>query len=129
MKINKNKIVPTPAELNLLNVLWRLSTATVREVHDVVNKTHATGYTTILKMFQIMHEKGLVSRDETNRAHIYKATYSEVQTQSSIVKDILNKAFGGSKYDLVVRALGEKTSSNEIAEIRQLLDSLEQSNK
>ncbi|MFT5521858.1 MAG: BlaI family penicillinase repressor [Enterobacterales bacterium] len=129
MKINKNKIVPTPAELNLLNVLWRLSTATVREVHDLVNKTHVTGYTTILKMFQIMHEKGLVSRDETNRAHIYKATYSEVQTQSSIVKDILNKAFGGSKYDLVVRALGEKISSNEIAEIRQLLDSLEQSNK
>ena len=129
MKTNKNKIVPTTAELNLLNVLWRLSTATVREVHDLVNKTHATGYTTILKMFQIMHEKGLVSRDETNRAHIYKATYSEVQTQSSIVKDMLNKAFGGSKYDLVVRALGEKTSSNEIAEIRQLLDSLEQSNK
>jgi BlaI family penicillinase repressor len=129
MKANKNKIVPTTAELNLLNVLWRLGTATVREVHDLVNKTHATGYTTILKMFQIMHEKGLVARDESNRAHVYKATYSEVQTQSSMVKDMLNRAFRGSKYDLVVRALGEKTSSNEIAEIRQLLDNLEQSNK
>ena len=126
MKSNNNKIVPTTAELNLLNVLWSMGTATVRDVHDLVNKTHTTGYTTVLKMFQIMHEKGLVVRDETNRAHIYKASYSEAQTQSSMIKEMVNKAFGGSKYDLVVRALGEKASPDEIADIRQLLDTLEQ---
>ena len=73
-----------------------------------------------------MPEKGLVERDESNRAHIYTASYSEVQTQSSLVKDMVTKAFGGSKLDLVVRALGESASSDEISEIRDLLDSLEQ---
>lgn len=126
MNKTKNKIVPTSAELNLLNVLWRNEPATVRQIHDHVSKTQNTGYTTILKMFQIMHEKGLVERDESNRAHVYTAAYSEVQTQSSMVKDMVTKAFGGSKYDLVVRALGESASSDEIADIRNLLDSLEQ---
>jgi len=120
-----NKIVPTGAELNLLNILWRLGSATVREIHDKVNKTQNSGYTTILKMFQIMHEKGLVTRDESNRAHIYTPSYSEAQTQSSMVKEMVTKAFGGSKYDLVVRALGEKASPDEIADIRNLLDTLE----
>ena len=91
-----NKIVPTSAELNLLNILWRLGPSTVREVHNDVLQSQTTGYTTILKMFQIMHEKMLETRDESNRAHIYSASYSEVQTQSSMVKDILKKAFGGS---------------------------------
>jgi len=83
------------------------------------------GYTTVLKMLQIMHEKGLVERDESSRAHIYKAIYSEEQTQSSMVKDMLNKAFGGSKSHLVMRALGKSPSAQELAEIRALLDSLE----
>jgi BlaI family transcriptional regulator, penicillinase repressor len=124
-----NEQVPTSAELNLLNILWRLGPSTVREVHEYVNQTHKTGYTTVLKLFQIMHEKGLVSRDETNRAHVYQSSYSETQTQSSIVKDMLKKAFGGSRYGLVVSALGESASSNEIAEIRNLLDTLEKNKK
>jgi predicted transcriptional regulator len=124
-----NRIVPTSAELNLLNILWRIGPATVRQVHDYVCKSHNTGYTTVLKLFQIMHEKGLVSRDESNRAHIYSAAYSEVQTQSSMVKDMVSKAFGGSKFDLVVRALGETASSDEIAEIRDLLNTIEKNKK
>lgn len=127
--MKKDKIVPTSAELNLLNVLWRMQPATVRQIHDHISKTQSTGYTTILKMLQIMHEKGLVERDESNRAHVYTACYSEVQTQSSMVKDMLAKAFGGSKYDLVVRALGESASSDEISDIRHLLDSLEKDKK
>ena len=125
----KNKMVPTSAELNLLNLLWRMEPATVREIHDHVSKTQNTGYTTILKMFQIMHEKGLVERDESNRAHVYTASYSEVQTQSSMVKEMVTKAFGGSKLELVVRALGESASSDEISEIRDLLNSLELNRK
>ncbi len=130
MKNKKNRaIVPTSAELNLLNILWRLGSSTVREVHEYINKTQNTGYTTVLKLFQIMHEKGLVSRDESNRAHIYQSSYSETQTQSSIVKDMLTKAFGGSRYELVVSALGETASSDEIADIRNLLDTLENNKK
>ncbi len=128
MKKNK-EIVPTSAELNLLNILWRLGPSTVRQVHELVNKTHSTGYTTVLKLFQIMHEKGIVSRDESNRANIYSTSHSETQTQSSIIKEMLNKAFGGSRYDLVVRALGETASADEIADIRNLLDTLEQNKK
>lgn len=130
MKNKKNSVlVPTSAELNLLNILWRLGPSTVREVHEYVNETQSTGYTTVLKLFQIMHEKGIVSRDESNRAHIYQSSYSETQTQSSIVKDMLKKAFGGSRYELVVSALGETASSNEIADIRNLLDTLEKNKK
>jgi len=130
MKNKKNKeIVPTSAELNLLNILWRLGPSTVRAVHEYINKTQNTGYTTVLKLFQIMHEKGLVSRDESNRAHIYNSSCSETQTQSSIVKDMLTKAFRGSRYELVVSALGETASPDEIADIRDLLDSLENKKK
>lgn len=123
--MEKNKTVPTAAELELLKILWKIEPATVRRVHEAVNADHKAAYTTTLKMFQIMHEKGFVKRDESARAHVYTANYSQEQTQSSIIKDMLSKAFGGSKFDLVVRALGDSTSSDEIAEIRGLLDSLE----
>lgn len=121
--------VPTSAELNLLKVLWSIEPSTVKEVHDKVNETQAVGYTTVLKMLQIMHEKGLVERDESSRAHIYRSLYSEEQTQSSMVKDMLAKAFGGSKSNLVLRALGKSPSADELAEIRALLDSLEKDKK
>ncbi len=127
--MGKSKIVPTSTELNLLNILWRIQPATVRQVHEHLNETQKSGYTTILKMLQIMHEKGLVKRDESNRAHVYCTSYSETQTQSSIVADLVSKAFGGSKFDLVVRALGETTSNDEIKDIRNLLNSLELNNK
>lgn len=118
-------IKPTEAELTLLNVLWKVGPATVRQVHDVVSKTQKTGYTTVLKILQIMHEKTLVIRDESNRAHVYAPANSETFTQSSLLKDLATKAFGGSTSKLVMRALDESTSKEEIADIRQLLNDLD----
>jgi predicted transcriptional regulator len=125
----KKKNVPTEAELEVLKVLWKMQPATVRQLHEELNKRQKSAYTTTLKMLQIMHEKKLVERDETNRAHIYKAIYSEKQTQSSILSNLINRAFGGSKFDLVVRALDDTASAEEISEIRDLLDSLEDNKK
>ena len=116
---------PTEAELSLLNVLWKIGPATVRQIHDAVSESQKTGYTTVLKILQIMHDKALVTRDETNRAHVYSAAYSEVHTQSSLVKDLIMKAFGGSTSKLVMRAIGDSTSKQEIDDIRQLLNELE----
>jgi len=128
MSRSKSGLKPTEAELTLLNILWRLGPATVREVHERVSESQKTGYTTVLKILQIMHEKTLVIRDESNRAHVYAAADSEVQTQSSLLKDLVSKAFGGSTSKLVMRALDESTSSEEIADIRQLLNQLEKEN-
>ena len=116
---------PTEAELSLLNVLWKMGPATVRQIHEAVSESQKTGYTTVLKILQIMHEKALVTRDETNRAHIYSAAYSEDHTQSSLVKDLIMKAFGGSTSKLVMRAIGDSTSQKDIDDIRQLLNELE----
>jgi predicted transcriptional regulator len=118
-------IKPTEAELTLLNVLWQMGPVTVRQIHDVVSETQKTGYTTVLKILQIMHEKTLVIRDESNRAHVYAAANSQMQTQSSLLKDLVSKAFGGSTSKLVMRALDKSTSQEEIADIRQLLNELE----
>ena len=125
MARDNTSIKPTEAELTLLNVLWKVGPATVRQVHDVVSKTQKTGYTTVLKILQIMHEKTLVIRDESNRAHVYAPANSETFTQSSLLKDLATKAFGGSTSKLVMRALDESTSKEEIADIRQLLNDLE----
>lgn len=127
--MNKSKLVPTSAELNILNVLWRMQPATVREIHEHISETQNIGYTTVLKMLQIMHEKGLVTRDESTRAHVYMSAYSVEHTQSSLLSDMVNKAFGGSRFELVMRALGDKASSQEIDGIRSLLNSLEKNNK
>jgi predicted transcriptional regulator len=123
---DKKDIKPTEAELTLLNILWKMGPATVRQVHETVSKTQKTGYTTVLKILQIMHEKSLVIRDETNRAHVYAAADSEMVTQSSLLKDLVTKAFGGSTSKLVMRALDNSTSKEEIEDIRQLLNELEQ---
>ncbi|KGJ95362.1 BlaI/MecI/CopY family transcriptional regulator [Colwellia psychrerythraea] len=118
-------VKPTQAELTLLNVLWKMGPATVRQVHEVVSQTQKTGYTTVLKILQIMHDKSLVIRDESNRAHVYAAANSQTQTQSSLIKDLISKAFGGSTSKLVMRAIDDSTSEQEINDIRQLLNSLE----
>ncbi|REL31496.1 BlaI/MecI/CopY family transcriptional regulator [Thalassotalea euphylliae] len=125
MARDKSSIKPTEAELTLLNVLWKIGPATVRQIHEAVSETQKTGYTTVLKILQIMHEKTLVIRDESNRAHVYAAANSETQTQSSLIKDLISKAFGGSTSKLVMRALNESTSKQEIEDIRQLLDNLD----
>jgi predicted transcriptional regulator len=117
---------PTDAELNILRVLWELGPSTVRRVQEGLNERRATGYTTVLKLLQIMTEKGLVERDETERTHVYQASLTQEQTQRQLVSDLLDRAFGGSAKQLVLQALAtKKASAKEMAEIRRLLDKLE----
>ena len=112
---------PTDAELAILRVLWARGPSTVRQVAETLGRE--TGYTTVLKLLQIMTEKRLVRRDETQRTHVYQAAYSEDQTQSQLVSDLLDRAFGGSAAKLVLRALaGSRVSADELAAIGQLLD-------
>jgi BlaI family transcriptional regulator, penicillinase repressor len=121
---------PTDAELAILRVLWRLGPSTVRQVQETLNQERETGYTTVLKLMQIMTEKGLVERDESDRSHVYRASVKAEQTQRQLVDDLLERAFGGSARQLVMQALtGKKTSAMELAQIRKLLDELERGAK
>ncbi len=117
---------PTPAELDLLRVLWKIGPCTVRELHEQFSREKQTGYTTVLKMLQIMTEKGLVTRDDSSRAHIYTAYNSEETSQRKMVSDLIDRAFGGAAQKLVLQALStRKSSPEELNEIRQLLNQLE----
>jgi predicted transcriptional regulator len=117
---------PTDAELAILRVLWQRGPSTVRDVHDDLNRDGATGYTTVLKLLQIMTEKGLVVRDETQRAHIYESRYGEQKTQRQLLSDLADRAFGGSAAKLVMQALsGRKATTEELGAIRELLERLE----
>jgi BlaI family transcriptional regulator, penicillinase repressor len=117
---------PTDAELAILRVLWSRGPSTVRQVHEALSRERETGYTTVLKLMQIMTEKGLVERDESERTHVYQARFTQEQTQQRLVTDLLEKAFGGSASQLVMRALAAKpASADELAQIRRLLDELE----
>jgi predicted transcriptional regulator len=112
---------PTDAELAILRVLWDRGPSTVRQVAEALGKD--TGYTTALKLLQIMTEKRLVVRDETSRTHVYAAACTEGETQRQLVSDLLERAFGGSASKLVLQALAaKKASAAELAEIRKLLD-------
>lgn len=118
--------MPTDAELAILRVLWTSGPSTVRQVHEALSSQQNTGYTTVLKLMQIMAEKGLVDRDETERAHVYYPRWSEQKTQRQLVGDLLDRAFGGSSSQLVLQALSSKKASHqELAAIRQMLDELE----
>ncbi|MGA2557990.1 MAG: BlaI/MecI/CopY family transcriptional regulator, partial [Verrucomicrobiota bacterium] len=117
---------PTDGELAILAVLWRHGPRTVREVHSEFSRTRQTGYTTVLKMLQIMAEKGLVTRDETRKTHIYHAALAQSDAQRRFVGDLLVRLFNGSAHRLVLQALSaKKASPAELAEIRQLLDNME----
>ena len=117
---------PTPAELEILHVLWTRGPSTVRDVHEQLNADKATGYTTVLKLLQIMAEKDLVSRDVKQRAHVYQARVPREKTQSQLVRDLVDKVFGGSASNLVMHALSSKrASAKELAEIRKTLDAME----
>ena len=117
---------PTDAELAILRVLWERGPSTVRDVHELLNQHAPTGYTTVLKLLQIMTEKGLVVRDEAQRAHIYEARYSEQKTQRQLLADLADRAFGGSATKLVMQALsGRKTTAEELTEIRRMLAQME----
>ena len=119
---------PTDAELQILTVLWELGPATVREVHDRLASKHDAGYTTILKLMQIMTDKGLVERDESQRSHIYRAKLKQEQTQKQLLGDLLSRALQGSANRLVMRAIElSDLSSAELAEIRLLITEKEKS--
>ena len=113
---------PTDSELAILRVLWERGPSTVRQVHEAMAGTRDTGYTTTLKLMQIMADKGLVTRNEESRTHIYEAMAGEEQTQHQLVKDLVDRAFGGSAATLVMRAISGHTSDEELKEIRQLID-------
>ena len=114
---------PTDAELEILRVLWERGPSTVRQVHEALSGTRETGYTTTLKLMQIMADKGLVTRDESSRTHIYEARASQEHTQRQLLNDLVERAFGGSAAELVLRALSShKTSDDELREIRRLID-------
>jgi BlaI family transcriptional regulator, penicillinase repressor len=121
---------PTDTELAILQVLWSRGRSTVREVHEALSLSRATGYTTTLKLMQIMAEKGLVTRDEAQRTHVYEAANKPECTRQQLVRNLLDRAFGGSAKALVMQALSSnRTSAEELNEIRKLLDSLERKTK
>jgi len=118
-------IKPTESELEILQVLWQKKTATVREVHDELSKTRDIGYTTALKLLQIMFEKGLVTRDDSSKTHIYVPAVSREKTQKQLVGKMINTLFSGSSTELVMQALGnQQTSKEELDEIQKMLDNL-----
>jgi len=114
---------PTESELELLRILWTIEPATVRDIYEALNRERASGYTTILKMLQIMTAKGLVVRDEDSRAHVYRAAMSQDAMQSRMLRDLSMRLFSGSAAQLAMHALAmEQASPNELEEIRALID-------
>ena len=120
---------PTDAELAILRVLWQHGPSTVRQVRDVINAEKPTGYTTVLKLLQIMTEKGLVTRDESRRTHLYQPRMPAERTQRQLIADLLERAFEGSAEKLVMQALSTtKVLPEELAKIRAMLDEIEREN-
>jgi predicted transcriptional regulator len=118
-------IKPTESELEILQILWLKGIATVREVHEELAAIKDVGYTTTLKLMQIMHEKGLVKRDESMRTHVYQSAVNKERTQKHLLSKMITSLFGGSSTQLVLQALGEaKTSQEELEQIQTLLDNL-----
>ncbi len=116
---------PTEAELEMLRVLWTRGPLTVREIHEALSEKE-TGYTTTLKILQKMTDKGLVRRDESSRSHVYHPVLEAGQTQRQLVRELMQRAFGGSAGQLVLSALSEKkATADELSEIRRLLDEME----
>jgi BlaI family penicillinase repressor len=122
---NTKTIKPTESELEILQTLWTRGLATVREVHEDLARTKDVGYTTTLKLMQIMHEKGLVKRDDSMRTHVYQAAVNKENTQKHLLSKMIDSLFGGSSTQLVIQALGEnKVSPEELEKIQALLDNL-----
>ena len=118
---------PTDAELAILRVLWERGPSTVRQVHEILSEIRPTVYTTILKLMQIMDDKGLVRRDKSQRAHVYQPVFTESETQKRLVGDLLERAFSGSTASLLMQALSAKEASpEELAQIQQILDEVKE---
>ena len=121
---------PTEAELEIVSILWQRETATVREVHEIINERRPTAYTTVLKTLQIMTEKDLVERETDQKAHVYRAKIEQAATERTFAEDLLRRVFGGSAAQLVMRVLETKPASDEeLAQIRQMLDEAEGKSK
>ena len=113
---------PTDAELSILRVLWERGPSTVRQVHDVLSADREFAYTTTLKLLQLMTEKGVAMREEDGRVHLYRAAVAQEETQRHLIRDLVDRAFGGSPSQLVMQALAAKpASAEELREIRRLL--------
>jgi len=124
------ELKPTDSELEILNILWEKGPSTVRDVHEVLERSKEAGYTTTLKLMQIMHDKKLLIRDETSRSHIYTANISQQKTQGQLVKKFIDNVFNGSTSQLVLQALGNhKANRQELDEIKQLLAEMEKKMK
>jgi BlaI family transcriptional regulator, penicillinase repressor len=125
LRMSTKYIKPTESELEILGVLWQRDIASVRDVHEELAKTKDVGYTTTLKLMQIMHEKGLVKRDQSSKTHFYQAAVSQRQTQKKLLGKMIDGLFGGSASQLVIQALGNyKASESELAEIQELLNNM-----
>lgn len=123
---NKMEIKPTESELEILQVIWEKNECSVRDVHEELAKTKDVGYTTTLKLMQIMHDKGLLTRDTTSKTHLYKSLVTREQAQTSALDKILSTVFKGSTSELVIQALGNRrTSKDEIDAIKNFLDQFE----
>ena len=119
------KLKPTESELEILKILWDKQSATVREVHEELSKNKDSGYTTTLKLLQIMFEKGLVTRDDSNKTHIYQPAVTRQKTQKLFLDKMINTLFAGSSTQMVLQALGnQKASKDELEEIQKYLDNL-----
>ena len=117
---------PTKGELAILNILWDSGPSTVRQINEAMNKSKATGYTTTLKLMQIMTDKGLLLRDDSNRRHVFKPAISQEQTQKHLVGDLLERVFSGSAEQLVMRALSDKkVSVEELDKIKKMVEEFE----
>ena len=128
--MHKTTPKPTVMELAILRVLWERGPSTVRDVHEVLDGEKPTGYTTVLKLLQIMTAKGTVVRNEDSRAHVYEARLPAENTKRQLVSDLVQRAFAGSASELMMHALsGKKTSRAEIDEIRRMLDEHERKTK
>jgi predicted transcriptional regulator len=128
MKQNTRR--PTDAELTILQVLWDRGPSTVRDVYTILNSGKDVGYTTVLKLMQIMTDKGLVERDENCRPQLYRPCIPREQTERQLIKDLVDRAFGGSAKRLVMQALeGKKASPSELAQIEKLLNKLDRGEK
>jgi len=117
---------PTESEMAILSLLWESGPSTVRQVHETLGRARGTGYTTILKLMQIMHDKGLVERDTSQRSHVYRARVKRTALQRRLVGELADKVFAGSTSQLILRALSSRqASTDELDEIREMLDALE----
>jgi predicted transcriptional regulator len=130
MKDSTNSPKPTDAELDILNILWNYGAATVRQVHEHLAQIKPSQYTTTLKLMQIMAEKGLLERDETDRSHIYHTCFPRERVQRQLAAHLMDRVFGGSARNLLQGALdARKTSKKELAELRQILEDYEKGRK